>query len=63
MNIHKGTFITGLIYLAIGVAFVLEALDVWTIRFSDLRLIGPLALVVIGVAVIIGTLGGTRRQV
>lgn len=61
MNIHKGTFFAGLIFLAIGVAFVLEALELWTLRFSDLRLIGPLALVVIGIAVIMGSLGARRK--
>lgn len=60
MKMHAGTFLAGLIFLAVGVAFVLEAADVWTIRVADLKLIGPLALVVIGVSIIAGAL--TRRN-
>ncbi len=61
MRLHWGTLLTGVIYLVIGVAFVLEALDVWALRLADLRLIGPLALVVIGIAVIMGSLGARRK--
>lgn len=61
MRLHKGTLFAGLLYLTIGVAFILEALDVWSVRLADLRLIGPLALVVIGAAVIMGSLD-TRRK-
>lgn len=61
MRLHWGTLLTGVIYLVIGGAFVLEALDVWALRLADLRLIGPLALVVIGIAVIMGSLGARRK--
>ncbi len=60
MRTHIGTFITGLVFLAIGVAFALEAAGVWTVRVQDLKLIGPLALVVIGAAVLLSAL--TRRN-
>jgi len=56
MKAHPGTLFVGIVYLAVGVAFVLEALDVWDLRFGDLRYLGPLALVVVGVAVIVGAL-------
>lgn len=57
MRLHKGTLLAGLLYLVIGVAFILEALEVWTLHISDLRYIGPIALVVLGVAIVIGSMG------
>ena len=60
MKLHTGTLIAGVVYLVVGIAFVFEALDYWTLRLSDLRYIGPLALVVIGVTVLVGAL--TRRS-
>ncbi len=60
MKMHMGTFLAGLIFLTVGVAFVLEAADVWTISVGDLKLIGPIALVVIGVSIIAGAI--TRRE-
>lgn len=62
MRVHSGTMLAGVVYLILGVAFILEALDVWTVRLADLRLLLPGALVVIGIAVIIGTVGQRDRQ-
>ncbi|MFP3913865.1 MAG: hypothetical protein ACLFWM_03250 [Actinomycetota bacterium] len=59
MRLHPGTLLAGFIYLATGVAFLLEALGAWSLRVSDLRYIGPLALVAVGLAVLVGSL--TRR--
>jgi hypothetical protein len=56
MKLHSGTLMAGLVYTGIGVAFVLEALGYWTLRVADLRVIGPLALLVIGLGLIVGTL-------
>lgn len=55
MRFHPGTMLAGFIYLVVGVSFVLEALGYWTLRLSDLRYIGPLALVVAGIAVVVGS--------
>lgn len=60
MKFHPATFFAGLIFLVVSVVFTLEALGVWTVRLADLRLIGPLALVLIGLGVIGGSL--TRRE-
>jgi len=57
---HIGTLFAGLIFLALGIAFTLEAMDVWSLSVSDLRYIGPLALVVAGAAVVVGSLN--RRE-
>ncbi|MGH8870457.1 MAG: hypothetical protein ACRDWS_00550 [Acidimicrobiia bacterium] len=61
MRPHTSTLFAGVVYLGIGVAFVLEALEVWTLRLGDLRFIGPIVLVVLGLAVVIGSLGRTDR--
>jgi hypothetical protein len=57
MKLHRGTLLAGVVFLVIGVAFILEALEVWTLHISDLRYIGPIALVVLGVAVVLGSMG------
>lgn len=61
MRMHTGTLFAGLIYLALGIAFTLEAMDVWSLSVSDLRYIGPLALVVAGAAVVVGSLNRRER--
>jgi hypothetical protein len=62
MTLHKGTMFAGVIFLGIGVAFILEALDVWTLQIADLRYFGPIALVVLGLAVVIGSIGRSDRK-
>jgi hypothetical protein len=62
MRLHTGTLLAGITYLGIGVAFMLEAMEVWTLRIGDLRFVAPLALVVVGLAVVIGSLGRADRQ-
>ena len=60
MKLHTGTLIARVVYQVVGIAFDFEPLDYWKFRLSDLRYIGPLALVVIGVTVLVGAL--TRRS-
>ena len=62
MRLHKGTLFAGVIYLGIGIVFLLEALEVWTLQISDLTVVGPLALVILGLAVVVGSLGRTDQQ-
>jgi small neutral amino acid transporter SnatA (MarC family) len=62
MTIYKGALIAGVIYLALGVAFLLEALDMWAFELGDLRLVGPIALLLIGIGVAAGAIGRARRQ-
>jgi hypothetical protein len=59
---HVGTLFAGLVYLIVGVVFLFEALGWWTLQFSDFRLIAPLALVLGGVAVIVGSIGKANRS-
>ncbi|HSK05894.1 MAG TPA: hypothetical protein VK990_00140 [Acidimicrobiia bacterium] len=60
MRIHRGTLFAGVVYLGIGIAFILEATEVWALRIGDLRFVGPIALVVLGVAVVIGSMRAHR---
>jgi hypothetical protein len=62
MRIHRGTLFAGLVYLGIGVAFILEALEIWALQIGDLRFVGPIALVVLGLAVVIGSMRGAQRS-
>lgn len=57
MRIHTGTLFAGLVFLAVGIAFILEAVGAWNLTLGELRYVGPLALVVAGLAVVIGSLG------
>ena len=61
MKLHTGTLFAGLVYLGIGVTFLLEALGWWTLQITDFRLVGPLALVVVGLVVIVGSIGRSRH--
>jgi small neutral amino acid transporter SnatA (MarC family) len=62
MTIYKGALIAGVIYLVLGVAFLLEALDLWAFELGDLRLVGPIALLLVGFGVAAGAIGRARRQ-
>lgn len=56
MKLHPTALFIGLVYLAVGIAFMLEALGYWALQVGDLRYIGPLALVVVGLGVVMGSL-------
>ncbi|MGA8039725.1 MAG: hypothetical protein WCA93_06410 [Acidimicrobiia bacterium] len=62
MRLHRGTLLAGVIYLVVGVVFFFEGLDVWTLKIADLRYVGPLALLVLGLAVVVGSLGRSDHQ-
>jgi hypothetical protein len=51
-EIDLGSLGTGLAFTLVGAAFVLEAAGAWTFSLVDLRILGPLALILIGVAVL-----------
>lgn len=66
MKVHLGTLLAGLIFLVVGVAFTLEALGYWSLELSDLRYLGPAALIAVGLAMVGGSLtrnstSGTSR--
>ena len=59
-RIDIGGFVTGLLFTVVGVAFVLEAEGAWTFRLDHLRILGPAALVLVGVGVLVSALRSSR---
>ncbi len=58
-----GGLIAGAVFTVLGLLFLLEAGDVWTFALSDLRYLAPLALIVIGGAVLTGGLKRADAEV
>ena len=52
----RSGLVTGVFFVVAGIVFLLEALDVWDL---SLRVLGPVLLITLGVAVV---LGGRTRQ-
>jgi len=52
-RLDTGGVIAGLIFIALGVAFLLDRLDVWDLRFE---VIWPAVLVGVGVLIVLGAL-------
>ena len=61
MRFHPEALVAGLIFLAVGVAFVFEALGTWTLSIEDLRFVGPLALVAAGLGVVVTSVARSER--
>ncbi len=59
---HPGTFTAGVVFVLLGLVFALEAVGVWTLRLNDLALLGPLAIIGIGIAVLASTLWTGRSD-
>lgn len=59
MRYDLGAALAGLIVIALGVAFMLEALDVATLRFE---LLLPLFAIAFGVAAIVSSLLRSREE-
>ena len=53
---NRSALATGVFFVVAGIVFLLEALDVWDL---SLRVLGPVLLITLGVAVV---LGGRTRQ-
>ena len=53
---NRSALATGVFFVVAGIVFLLEALDVWDL---SLRVFGPVLLITLGVAVV---LGGHNRQ-
>lgn len=51
MKRHLDALVSGVLFIAIGTAFLLDALDVWTIRLERLW---PITLVAVGLAILLG---------
>jgi hypothetical protein len=61
-KLDVGSFITGLFFTIVGVAFVLEGAGAWTFRLGHLRIVGPLIILLVGIAVLISSMAGAQRR-
>lgn len=57
-----GTFAWGLGFALFGTALALEAVDVWTLRAADLRYVGPVLVIVIGLGLVARSLRAGRAE-
>jgi Domain of unknown function (DUF5668) len=48
---NRSALVTGVFFVVAGIVFLLEALDVWDL---SLRVLGPVLLVTLGVAILLG---------
>lgn len=48
---NRVALVAGIVFVVAGVAFLLEALDVWDL---DLRTLAPAALIGVGLAILVG---------
>ena len=51
MKEHPGTFTAGILFVIVGMAYLLEAFDVWTVRIDRLW---PVGIIAIGAAILLG---------
>jgi len=54
MRAHRGALASGIFFILAGVAFLLDSLEVWTLRPAQLW---PMLIIGLGVALVIGGLG------
>ncbi len=48
---HPGTMVAGVVFMIIGIAYLIEAFDVWDVQFR----IWPIFLIAIGVVILLGS--------
>jgi len=51
MKQHPGTFVAGIVFMLVGLAYLLHALDVWNVRIWRLW---PVFVIAVGVVILIG---------
>lgn len=59
-KVHWGTFLWGLVLALAGVGLLGVDLGWWQLRLADLRLVGPVVIMIIGLVVLIGSM--SRRE-
>ncbi|HEY5579139.1 MAG TPA: hypothetical protein VIL12_05585 [Acidimicrobiia bacterium] len=57
---HPGQFAAGVVFVLLGLVFLLESVGVWSFSLRDLWLLGPLILIVLGGVIVINTLTRSR---
>jgi hypothetical protein len=58
---HGGTLAAGVVFVVIGLTFLLEELGVWSLTTATLRVLGPALLILLGAAVLLAGLAANRR--
>jgi len=58
-GVHRTSLIAGLLFVALGVLFLLDALDAINLKGAY---VWPVALIVVGLAVLWGGLSASRRR-
>jgi hypothetical protein len=57
MREHPATFVAGIVFVLVGLAYLLHALDVWDVRLWRLW---PVFIIALGVVVLLGSRRGRR---
>jgi len=52
MREHPGTFVSGIVFVIAGLAYLLEAFDLWEVRPGRLW---PILLIAVGVVILAGS--------
>jgi hypothetical protein len=52
MREHPATFVSGIVFMLVGLAYLLHAFDVWDVRLWRLW---PVFVIALGVVILIGT--------
>ncbi len=59
MREHPGTFVSGIVFVIVGLAYLLHTLDVWDIRLWKLW---PVFVIALGVVILVGGSQFTRGR-
>jgi hypothetical protein len=59
MKEHPGTFVTGIVFVIVGLAYLLHALGVWDVRLWRLW---PVFVIALGVVILVGGSQFTRGR-
>lgn len=59
MREHPGTFVSGVVFVLVGLAYLLYALDVWKVNVWRLW---PVFVIALGVVILVGGLQFRRRD-
>lgn len=61
-RLHVGTFLWGVILAVSGVALTAVGLGWWDISSIDLRLVGPVFVILLGAVIVAASIGGAIRS-
>lgn len=61
-RVHTATFLWGFIYSLVGFGLLGVGVGWWDLDFIDVRYTGPVVIIAIGIAILIGSLTSARRR-